>query len=274
MRKRPALKRKLDALYADYDFKGRVESDPICLPTRYTDKPDIETAGLIAASLAYGRVDLFLPIATKLLDRMGEHPAEFAGSASPKELIDLTGGLAYRFQRSRDLAAFVYSIGSLIRDHGGLEAAFMEGMSPKAGDTGEALARFVALLAKVDTSVFYSNKEGSGAPSKGLRQLMPSPATGGAAKRGCLYLRWMVRDADIDFGLWKGVGAHRLVIPLDTHIMRVSECLGFTKRKSPGWATAVEITRSLKALEPDDPLKYDFALCHMGMQGLIDDLRG
>lgn len=268
MRKRPALKQKLDALYDDYDFKARIESDPISLPARYTDKADIEAAGLIAASLAYGRVGLFLPVATKLLERMGEHPAEFAGSASPKELIDLTEGLAYRFQRSEDLAAFIYSIGGMIREFGGIEAAFMEGMSPEAVDTGEALARFVAQLAKVDTSAFYSNKEGSGAPSRGLRQLMPSPATGGAAKRGCLYLRWMVRDADIDFGLWKGVGAHRLVIPLDTHIMRVSECLGFTKRKSPGWATAVEITRSLKALEPKDPLKYDFALCHRGIQGL------
>ncbi|MCK4910799.1 MAG: TIGR02757 family protein, partial [Thermodesulfovibrionales bacterium] len=265
MRKRPALKRKLDALYKDYDFRGRLENDPISLPARYKDKADIEAAGLIASSLAYGRVGLFLPKATELLDRMGEHPALFAAGAAPADLLDLTEGISYRFQLPADLAAFIYCIGGLIREFGGLEAAFMEGMSPEAVDTGEALARFMGLLAMVDTSAFYGGGrrgDGGSAPSRGLRQLMPSPATGGAAKRGCLFLRWMVRGADIDFGLWQGVGANRLVIPLDTHIMRVSQCLGFTKRKSPGWATAVEITRSLRALEPDDPLKYDFALCH------------
>ncbi len=282
MHDKNALKQKLDELYDDYDFSTRVKSDPISLPARYTDKPDIEVAGLIAASLAYGRVGLFMPVATELLERMGEHPVLFAADAAPADLLDLTEGISYRFQRPEDLAAFIFCIGSLIREHGGLEAAFMEGMSPKAGDTGEALSKFMALLAGVDTSAFYSGgrrRDGghapSGAPSRGLRQMMPSPATGGAAKRGCLFLRWMVRDADIDFGLWRDIPANRLVIPLDTHIMRVSKCLGFTKRKSPGWATAVEITQALKALEPDDPLKYDFALCHMGMQGLVlDDLRG
>ncbi len=252
MRKRPALKRKLDALYRDYDFSARLKSDPISLPSRYTDKPDIEAAGLIAASLAYGRVGLFMPVATELLERMGPHPAAFvagAAGAGPEELLALTRGLRYRFQQSEDLAAFVHCIGSLIREYGGLEAAFMEGMSAEAEDTGEALARFMGLLAKVDTSAFYGKERASG----GLRQLMPSPATGGAAKRGCLFLRWMVRVPDIDFGLWRDIPANRLVIPLDTHIMRVSECLGLTKRKSPGWATAVEITRALKALEPEDP---------------------
>jgi uncharacterized protein (TIGR02757 family) len=78
----------------------------------------------------------------------------------------------------------------------------------------------------------------------------------------------MVRRSDIDFGLWRDIPENRLVIPLDTHIMRVSGCMGLTKRKSPGWKTALEITNALKQFDPDDPLKYDFALCHRGIQGL------
>ncbi len=267
MRKRPELKKALDALYSDYDFKGRLHKDPICLPSRYKDKADIEVAGLIAASLAYGRVGLFLPVATELLDRMGKHPATFAAEAGLNELQRAAKGLSYRFQSSHDLAAFIFCIGKVISAHGGLEAAFMKGFSPGDEDTGSGLAAFMGLLRDVDTSRIYVRNKKKG-PYSGLSQLMPSPATGGAAKRGCLYLRWMVRSSDIDFGLWRDVPASRLVIPLDTHIMRVSSCLGLTKRKSPGWATAVEITRSLRAMEPADPLKYDFALCHRGIQGI------
>jgi uncharacterized protein (TIGR02757 family) len=78
----------------------------------------------------------------------------------------------------------------------------------------------------------------------------------------------VVRDRDIDFGIWKGIPKNKLVIPLDTHIMKISQCLGFTKRKSADWKTAVEITESLKRFDPEDPLKYDFALCHHGISGL------
>jgi uncharacterized protein (TIGR02757 family) len=83
-----------------------------------------------------------------------------------------------------------------------------------------------------------------------------------------LFLRWMVRDRDIDFGIWKGIPKDKLVIPLDTHIARIGRCLGLTKRKSTDWKAAAEVTESLKAFDPEDPLKYDFALCHHGISGM------
>jgi len=102
----------------------------------------------------------------------------------------------------------------------------------------------------------------------GMTQFFPSPAKGSACKRINLFLRWMVRDKDIDFGLWRSIPANRLVIPLDIHIARISRCLGFTKRASADWKAAIEITEALKKLDPADPLKYDFALCHHGISGV------
>jgi len=102
----------------------------------------------------------------------------------------------------------------------------------------------------------------------GMMHFFPTPAKGSACKRMNLFLRWMVRDRDIDFGIWKGIPKNKLVIPLDTHIARISRCLGFTMRRSADWKAAVEITNALKQFDPDDPVKYDFALCHHGIAGM------
>jgi uncharacterized protein (TIGR02757 family) len=102
----------------------------------------------------------------------------------------------------------------------------------------------------------------------GLRHFLPSPLEGSACKRLNLYLRWMVRPDDgVDFGLWPQIPTDRLIIPLDTHICRIGQFLGLTRRKTPDWKMAEEITRSLRAISPDDPVQYDFVLCHMGISG-------
>jgi len=136
----------------------------------------------------------------------------------------------------------------------------MQGFNPESPNIGPALAAFMAEL-KGAASKASRNTQ------RGFEFYFPTPAKGGSCKRGCLYLRWMVRRADIDFGLWSGVPMDRLVIPLDTHIARISRCLGLTERKSDDWKTAVQITDALRAFEPSDPLKYDFALCHKGISG-------
>ena len=102
----------------------------------------------------------------------------------------------------------------------------------------------------------------------GLKQLFPSPDKGSACKRPNLFLRWMVRTQDVDFGIWDRIPPSKLIIPLDTHIAKIARCIGLTKRTSSDWKTAKEITDSLKKFDPEDPLKYDFALCHHGISGL------
>jgi len=138
------------------------------------------------------------------------------------------------------------------------------GFDTEHEDIGHALTGFVKHFLSIDTSPVY----GRNIRPSGLKQLFPSPENGSACKRMNLFLRWMVRTKDIDLGVWNKIHPSKLIIPLDTHIARISRCLGLTKRKAPDWKTAKEITESLKKLDPDDPLKYDFALCHQGISGL------
>ncbi len=264
---RASLKAMLERLYISYPFAERVKHDPIRFPLSYKAAPDREAVGFISACLAYGRVALFSAVLERLFRAMGEHPHEFIASFNPRRDAKKLGGAKYRFQSADDIAALIYITGEMLRRRGTLEAAFTRHMRPDDEDTGAMIAGFVDEALGVDTSAVYGGKGRPLGLPPGLRQMLPSPATGGASKRMCLYLRWMVRRADIDMGLWRSVSPSKLVIPLDTHIGRIGRCLSLTSRASNDWKTALEITASLRALDPADPLKYDFALCHMGISG-------
>lgn len=258
------LRGLLDAFYRDFDFRGRMMHDPVEFPHRYRREGDIEVAAFIASSFAYGRVDQFKQAVEKVLKVLGEGPRDFLLDFSPRKKGRRFSGIKYRFNETEDIVALLHIVGEILRSHGSLQRAFMGFYGEADPDIGNALSSMVGHILAVDTSVVY----GKDLRPPGLRQFFPSPRTGSACKRANLFLRWMIRDRDIDFGIWKGIPRDKLVIPLDTHIMRVSRCLGFTRLKSAGWRTAVEITRALKELDPVDPLKYDFALCHTGIAGL------
>ena len=267
---RKNLKSILDRFYREYNFKERLRHDPIEFPQRYKNPRDIEVSAFIAASLAYGKVGLFKPAVEKILSGMGANPYEFLLEFRPKKHGKLFEGIQYRFNKNEDLLALLFILHKALIAHTSLENLFRKFYRPDSPDIGEALSGFVASLLKTDTSRIY----GEDIKPAGLRQLFPSPLDGSACKRSNLFLRWMVRDRDIDFGIWKGIPKNRLIIPLDTHIARISGCLGFTKRKSQDWKTAVEITESLKRMEPEDPLKYDFAFCHHGISGICSGKKG
>ncbi len=263
------LKNRLDTLYRTYDFGGSVERDPIRFPKMYKKKRDMEASGLIAAVMAYGKVTLFMPVVERVLGLMGKSPAAYIDDLNLKDARKALAGVRYRFQRPEDILALLYSISRITRKRGSIGKAFMGHFSKADLDTGSALAGLVEEFLDVDTSKVYGTK---GKPA-GFLQLFPSPKAGSACKRLNLYLRWMVRNTDIDLGIWKGVAPSKLIIPLDAHIGRVSRCLGFTNRKANDWKAAVEITKALKTFDPEDPLKYDFALCHRGIAGLCESER-
>jgi uncharacterized protein (TIGR02757 family) len=258
------LKRALDALYDDFDFEERARHDPIRVPMKYKREADVEAAAFIASSFAYGRVDLFVPGVEKILSLMGKSPHGFLLEFDVRRQGRLFQGIRYRFNRTEDILCLLHAISVVLKKYGSLQKLFKRFYNRDDADTGGALAGMVAEMLSVDTSPVYGKDVRPG----GFRQFLPSPRTGGACKRANLFLRWMVRDRDIDFGIWKGIGKDRLVIPLDTHIARVSRCLGLTARKSADWKAAVEITAALRRLDPEDPLRYDFALCHRGIEGL------
>lgn len=252
----------LDKLYRECDFAERLRHDPIAFPHRYKNPEDIEVSGCIASCFAYGRVDLFKPVIEKLLSFMGAHPHSFLMDFNVRKHRKYFT-LKYRFNESDDIICLLFLIHELLKKHSSLGKAFRGHYAPEDTDTGKAIAGFVDEVMSINTSPVY----GKNIRPSGMSQLLPTPAKGSACKRMNLFLRWMVRDRDIDFGLWKMIPKDKLVIPLDTHITRISRCLGFTRRSSTDWKTALEITEALKKTDPEDPLKYDFALCHHGISG-------
>lgn len=219
---------------------------------------------LLASTLAYGRVALFKAVVEKILALTEGSPFRYLMTFDPVRQRPRFHGIYYRLNATEDLFAFIYLMSRAVQKHGSLGALFNSLYRGEEDDLGPTLARFVEAIFAFDVRPIYGKK----VIPDGLRQLLSSPAGGSACKRLNLFLRWMVRPNDgIDFGLWKEIPPAKLVIPLDTHIIRISQYLGLTARKSPDWKMAKEITDSLKAFDPGDPLKYDFALCHMGISG-------
>ena len=263
------LKKTLDRFYREFDFKGRITHDPIEFPHRYSDPEDIEVAAFISACFAYGRVDLFKPVIERILKSGAQHPAEFIGSFSLKKDSKYLEGISYRFNKGKDILCLIYIMSKAMEKYGSLQGLFYSHYEASHNDIKDALTGFVEFMTAIDTTPIY----GKNIRPLGLKQLLPSPETGSACKRMNLFLRWVVRAGDIDFGIWDRVAPSKLIIPLDTHIARISRCLGLSSRKSPDWKMAKEITESLKNLDPQDPLKYDFALCHQGISGLCNGIK-
>jgi uncharacterized protein (TIGR02757 family) len=240
-----------------------VEQDAIQFPHRYHDPADIEIAGLFASCMAYGRVDLFGAWVTWVLDRMGESPARFVWGFDLEKHRDVFAGFRYRFNRDRDVLAFCLAAQRVLVSHGSLEAFFLEGYSPSHPHVGLALEHFAHGFVGGDLSaVFPRNRL-----SYGFKHWFPLPSTGGACKRLHLYLRWMVRRERPDFGIWLGIPPSALLMPVDTHIENMARSIGLTRRRSRNWRMVEELTAALRRLDPADPVKYDFALCHKRMSG-------
>jgi uncharacterized protein (TIGR02757 family) len=238
----------------------RIAFDPLEFPRRYSDPRDIEVAGLLAASLAYGRADVFRPKVAGVLEGLGSSPSRAVQSLTVRQAAKRFEHWVYRFNLGSDLAVLLLGMGELQRRHGSLDAAFGLGMD---GELRAGLAAFSEAVREAAPQKEIVRAMGK---PRALAHLLPSK--GGASKRLLLYLRWMVRGPDaVDLGVWKSVTPAQLVVPLDTHVARVSRWLGLTRRKDLSWTTALDITASLRALDAEDPVRFDFALCHFGMSG-------
>lgn len=260
------LKHHLDAFLEEFPRERHVSSDPVQFVHRYDDARDREVVGLIVSAFAYGNVKSILATVARALSFLGAHPAQALAAFDPRKDARRLRNFYHRFNTSRDLAVFFWMIRRLLEEHGTLENAVLCGLSPDDADTGEALARFSAAMLGTGYEQFYPRGELK--RRIGVRFLLPSPVDGSACKRMNLYLRWMVRPDDgVDCGIWKGIRPGQLVIPLDTHIARISSYIGLTDMASPGWAMALDITNNLRRLDDADPLRYDFALCHLGIAG-------
>ena len=242
------LQQRLDELVATFDIRT-IEPDPLQLVLRYDDPRDQEVAGLLAAAFAYGRAETIVANIGAVLAKMQPGPYAWLESFDSREAMRRFAGFSHRFHKTNDLVAFLGCIARVIRTHGSLGALFEEVYDRSEPDIAGSLARFVEAL---------------GADG----YLTSSPLDGSACKRMNLYLRWMVRRTPPDLGLWTFVDPAKLVMPLDTHVHRIATFLGLSDRKSGDWKTARLLTDALARFDPADPVRYDFALCRLGILDL------
>jgi len=254
----------------EFDYNARLKNDPVFFPHGYKDPCDIGAAAIIASSFAYGKVSQFFIALKEIFKRLD---ALANGSIyhallkfDPKTMRNKFEGINYRFNKSDDILIFIAAIGDVLKRFGPLHGI----IDKNYGGADTNLMRSASILTEtILNSAEKISLELNGQPlSKGVSQLLPRPEKNSTCKRLCMFLRWLVRGPDkIDFGLCKNAPASKLIIPLDTHIHRISGMLGLTRRADQSLKTAVEITDALKSLDPRDPVKYDFALCHIGISG-------
>lgn len=244
------LCRILEKQYKLYNHRKYVIPDPLQYLYRYRSIHDREIAGLVASSLAYGRVDFICKSVGYALDKIGK-PTEYLEKSTYKKILRDFDGFRHRFTSSSDIAMLLTGVKKIINEYGSIERCMVEGMGISSDTVIPAMKYFVETHSRIlGEKVYY---------------LLPSPENGSACKRLNLYMKWMVRKDNVDPGGWKRIPASKLVMPLDTHIHRICTDLGLLSRKSANLRSALEITEAFRQFAPDDPTRYDFALTRMGM---------
>ncbi|WP_299081288.1 TIGR02757 family protein [uncultured Fretibacterium sp.] len=238
----------LDGLYFVYNRRELIHPDPLLFLYRYNNPLDREIAGLVASSLAYGRVAQILKSVSRVLDPLGPRPHRFL-SAYPGELSQILEGFKHRFTTAGEMENLLAHAARAQREHGSLEGLLCH-----------CLERSHDLLSALDGFSDTLSPERRGFP------LLTAPRDGSACKRLFLLLKWMVRRDDVDPGGWKVVAPRDLIMPTDTHIHAIALKLGLTKRKQADLVTALEITERFREIAPDDPTRYDFVLSRFGIR--------
>jgi uncharacterized protein (TIGR02757 family) len=254
------LRARLERLYEDYNREDAA-ADPIQIVRRYARPEDQEIVGFCAAALAFGRVASVLNTIETLTKILGPRPAAFVRGFDPAAAHPELRAMVHRWTRGVDIAALLWVLRQMLDRSGSLEAFFLEGYSEDAADIGDALDSFSRRALALDLRSVYGR-----VPKRaGVCYFFPRPSAGSGCKRLNLFLRWMIRRDEVDLGVWRSIPPSKLIVPLDTHVIRLGRCLRLTRYASPGWRMAAEITASLRAIDPIDPVRFDFSICHVGM---------
>lgn len=249
------LKQFLDEKVEEYNVPGFIEDDPISIPHRFTEKQDIEIAGLFAAVFAWGNRRTIIRKCTELLDLMDNAPCQFCLNHSDADLKRLSR-FVHRTFNSDDLLYFIEFFKYHYSDNESLESAFFDKKVKNAEEPVEAVLNH-----------FYDYFFSLPWVPERTRKHIAAPKKNSACKRLNMFLRWMVRNdgKGVDFGMWNKIKAADLVCPLDVHVSRVATRLGLLERKLNDWKAAMELTTNLRLLDPKDPVKYDYALFGLGV---------
>jgi uncharacterized protein (TIGR02757 family) len=242
----------LERIYQTLNRQCYIHPDPLEFLYRYSGRKDREIVGLIASSLAYGRVALILKSVEDILCRMGTSPHLFIKGGNLRVFRRSLSGFSHRFATSEHMAQLFSALKKVIERNGSLQRGFLKVYHSEDETVLPALHRFFGELSQGGTIC--------------LGHLVPNPAKGSACKRLNLFLRWMVRHDEVDPGGWADISPAKLIIPLDVHIFRFCRGAGMTGRRQPDMTTALEITREFRKFSPEDPVRYDFALSRLGIR--------
>lgn len=247
------LKSYLDELYLKYK-KKHSSKDPVWILHEFRDDRDIELAGLITSCYAYGQVDQINFFIRKFLNNIGYKVYEFTSNYSEHKDKKYIKDIYYRFNSSDDLSRLLINLNRVLEKHSSLKKLFIACHDPSDENIINALQKFTEVI------------NGKRKNKSSYDYLIPSPEQKSTCKRLNLYLRWMIRKDEIDTGIWSPeVSRSQLIMPVDIHVYRIARKLKMVKRKSCDLKFAVDLTNRLKKFDPEDPVKYDFALCHVGI---------
>ncbi|OEY71170.1 TIGR02757 family protein [Salegentibacter salarius] len=249
--KKSELKSFLDFKAEQYNTPEFIATDPVQIPHHFSKKEDIEIAGFLTATIAWGNRKSILKNANRLMEMLDRSPYDFILNHSENDLENLSG-FVHRTFNEIDLIYFISALKNIYKNHGGIETVFTENAEK------ESLQPAIHEFKKI----FFEIPHPPRTPKH-----VSDPLKNSAAKRINMYLRWMVRDdkAGVDFGLWKKLNASQLSCPLDVHSGNVARKLKLLKRKANDAKALAELDTSLRKLDASDPVKYDFALFGLGV---------
>lgn len=253
------LKERLNYHYKYFNF-SQISPDPLEFLHKYDDYHDIEIAGLLSSVFAYGNIKQIINTLEKIHGIIAHKPYEFVQDYNHKKHSKLFSSVVHRFYSPNDVANLFNGLNKIYTTYGSLKKLFLLYYFQEEEHLKNALHFFSRNMMEI-----VANHQ---RPSPGITFMFADPYKGSACKRMNLLLRWMVRKDELDFGLWHEVSTSKLVIPVDTHVAKICKQLKLTKQKNVSWKMAEEITGNLKKFDPNDPVKYDFAICHIGMRKL------
>ena len=247
------LKEFLDLKVAQYNTFDFIESDPVGIPHRFKIKEDIEIAGFLASSIAWGNRKMIVKNGHRMLDLLGNSPYDFVMNHNENQLENLDF-FVHRTFNALDFKHFIKALQHIYTNKNGLETIFFE------NQTEDSLQNGILALNNAFFEIPHLQR---------TQKHVANPTKGSAAKRINMFLRWMVRkdNKGVDFGIWQNLQSAQLICPCDVHVERVARKLNLISRPKPDWAMAEELTANLRQLDPTDPVKYDFALFGMGVEG-------
>jgi len=256
----PATKVLLERLYAKYNHRVLVPPDPLQFVYRHAERRDMEIAAFLASALAYGRVRQIERSLNQLFDRMDNAPFHFTSHFDGAARTKLRG-FKHRFTTGDDVSDLLALFRRVFDGYGSLESFFALGYHREDATVLPAVSRFCDSLCQM---------HGEQVPA-GLSYLLANPSRGSASKRLNLFLRWMVRRDEVDLGLWTCIDPAKLVVPMDVHMGRLCRILGLHDDKTISLSTALKVTRAFAQMNPEDPVRYDFALSRIG---ILEDCTG